>query len=190
MTSSPARGTRGTCGACFAPFALDPDGYIGRHGWREAGGVRRVGEAGNVFHEGKCFGVGRAPYEVSVDCTVTFLAEVLRPTKTRLDHLLHSNASGDDRGVAISLARAELATVEAALKRCEAAVRTWAPAPLLARRGLRVHKAGDDPSFTACGRRVRAWANSIPLSTTTNPEEVTCPRPDCASEGSGSKVAR
>lgn len=68
--------TKGTCGACFKKFALDANGRVLRHGWREVGG-RRVGDYGNVYHSGSCFGCGRLPFEVSPDCTRDFVAEVL-----------------------------------------------------------------------------------------------------------------
>jgi hypothetical protein len=81
---------KGTCGACFRKMALDANGRVLRHGWREVGG-RRVGSYGNVYHSGPCFGVARLPFEVSPDCTIAFVAEVLLPmalaTGTRIDAL-------------------------------------------------------------------------------------------------------
>ena len=81
---------KGTCGACFKKFALDANGRVLRHGWREVGG-RRVGSYGNVYHTGNCFGCGRLPFEVSPDCTRDFVAEVLLPmaldTGSRIDAL-------------------------------------------------------------------------------------------------------
>lgn len=70
---------KGTCGACFRSMALGTDGKVVRHGWREAGGTRRVGSYGHVFHSGACFGVGWLPYEVSSDCTAAFVERVLFP---------------------------------------------------------------------------------------------------------------
>ena len=82
--------TKGTCGACFRKMALDANGRVLRHGWREVGG-RRVGDYGNVYHTGNCFGCGRLPFEVSPDCTRDFVAEVLLPmaldTGSRIDAL-------------------------------------------------------------------------------------------------------
>ena len=81
---------KGTCGACFRKMALDANGRVLRHGWREVGG-RRVGSYGNVYHTGNCFGCGRLPFEVSADCTRDFVAEVLLPmaldTGSRIDAL-------------------------------------------------------------------------------------------------------
>jgi hypothetical protein len=70
---------KGTCGACFRSMTLGADGKVVRHGWREAGGTRRVGSYGHVFHSGACFGVGWLPYEVSSDCTTAFVEQVLFP---------------------------------------------------------------------------------------------------------------
>jgi hypothetical protein len=72
-----------TCPCCFRAMAMnmkrggygaaDPKkGSIVRHGWQEAGG-RRVGEYGNTWHLGECFGVGYEPYEVSDLGTRKFL---------------------------------------------------------------------------------------------------------------------
>lgn len=169
-----AVGKAGTCGACFGVFAVRPDGAVARHGWPEVGGVRRVGEAGNVSHGEPCFGAGRPPYEASVACTEAYLAEVLRPAAERLAY-----ARNDEP---LTLARAQLLAVLDATRRCEEAARSWPPAgppPARAPRGPRVHLRGDDV-HAACGKRLRAWANSPPLPTTARPEEVTCPRPGCA----------
>ncbi len=168
----------GTCGACLGRFTVGPDGRVMRHGWREVGGVRRVGETENVWHFGTCFGVGREPYETSVDCTLAFLETVLRPTRLRLERAV-ANPTGDSSE---ALSRAQLASVLDATERCEEAAKAWASAALapLPRRGPRVHLADDDPRFAACGKRLKAWANSRPLPTTTRPSEVTCPRAGCA----------
>ena len=45
---------RGTCPFCLGSYVCQPDGTIGRHGWREIGGRRRD-EYGNVYHEGECY---------------------------------------------------------------------------------------------------------------------------------------
>jgi len=60
-------------------MTLGADGKVVRHGWREAGGTRRVGSYGHVFHSGACFGVGWLPYEVSSDCTTAFVEHGLFP---------------------------------------------------------------------------------------------------------------
>lgn len=167
----------GTCGACLDRFAVGPDGRVMRHGWREVGGVRRVGETENVWHAGACFGVGREPYETSVDCTLAFLEKVLRPTRLRLERAVAS-PTGDSNE---ALVRAQLASVLNATERCEEAAKAWAPAALapLPRRGPKVHLASDNPRFAACGKRLKRWANSEPLPTTTRQLDVTCPRPGC-----------
>jgi len=45
---------RGTCPFCLGSYVCQPDGTIGRHGWKEIGGRVRF-EYGNVYHEGECF---------------------------------------------------------------------------------------------------------------------------------------
>lgn len=70
---------QGTCGACFQTVALMERAgapVVGKHGWREQG-ARRVGETGNAWHVGECFGAGRAPFEVSKDATIAFLGCVV-----------------------------------------------------------------------------------------------------------------
>lgn len=72
---------QGTCGACFQTVALmgaTAGPVVGRHGWREQG-ARRVGQTGNAWHVGECFGVGRAPFEISKDATIAFLGLVVVP---------------------------------------------------------------------------------------------------------------
>ncbi len=87
--------TTGTCGACFRGIALDKHDKIARHGWSEQG-ARKVGEYGNVWHTGPCFGAGHLPYEVSPDCTKAFLAEVLFPMALRLSIRLERLATNPD----------------------------------------------------------------------------------------------
>jgi hypothetical protein len=72
-----------TCPCCFRAMALDSNGRVVRHGWREAGG-RRVGEYGNTWHVGQCFGVGYEPFEVSCQGTKDFHAALLR-TKAEME---------------------------------------------------------------------------------------------------------
>ncbi len=164
----------GTCGACFGVFTLDADGRLGRHGWREVNGVRRVGEYDNVAHSEPCFGLGRLPHERSSDCAADFLRQVLDPRRAALEAAL---ATGPDE-VRAALARVELAGTLAVIDRCKEALRTWSRAPLPnpPRKGPYVHAAELDATFAACGKRLRRWANSRPLPTAARPDEVTCPR--------------
>ncbi len=76
--------TKGTCGACFRTMVLNAHGRIVRHGWREVG-VRKVGDYGNVWHSGTCFGSAWHPFETSTDCTNAFLTDVLFPMSLRAD---------------------------------------------------------------------------------------------------------
>ena len=87
---------KGTCGACFRSMSLGSDGNVVRHGWREAGGTRRVGSYGHVFHSGACFGVGWAPYEVSSACTAAFIDRVLFPMGVRAQEYLAHLATRPD----------------------------------------------------------------------------------------------
>jgi hypothetical protein len=52
------------------------NGLIERHGWLEQGG-RRVGEYGNAWHAGACFGVGWRPFEISPEGTRAYVWRVL-----------------------------------------------------------------------------------------------------------------
>ena len=85
--------TTGTCGACFKTHALDKNGRVRRHGWREVWGTRRVGEYGNVQHSGACFGTGWLPFEASPDCTAAFVERVLFHAACRLDATLDALAT-------------------------------------------------------------------------------------------------
>jgi hypothetical protein len=57
-----------TCPCCFRTMALVSGTIIARHGWTESGG-RRVGEYGNAWHSGSCYGVDELPFEVSCEGT-------------------------------------------------------------------------------------------------------------------------
>ena len=71
-----------TCPCCFRQMTVKC-GSIVRHGWRESGG-RRVGQVGNVWQMGSCFGArGYAPLEVSCDGTVAYRA-ALTETRARM----------------------------------------------------------------------------------------------------------
>jgi len=69
---------KATCGACFSAVALNADGRIARHGWREVGG-RKAGQHGHAWHVGNCFGSGRLPYETTAQTTVDYLDHVVLP---------------------------------------------------------------------------------------------------------------
>jgi hypothetical protein len=69
-----------TCPCCFRPMVVKPT--ITRHGWTEAGG-RRVGQYGNTWHQGSCFGVGYAAFEVSSQGTIDFLTKAVAPAEQR-----------------------------------------------------------------------------------------------------------
>lgn len=69
---------KATCGACFSTVALNADGRIARHGWREVGG-RKAGQHGHAWHVGNCFGAGRLPYETTVQTTVDYVDHVVFP---------------------------------------------------------------------------------------------------------------
>ena len=78
-----------TCPCCFRAMALDNHGKVVRHGWQEAGG-RRVGQYGNAWHVGECFGVGYKPFEVSCDGTkgyLDWLQAVLKDEEEALERL-------------------------------------------------------------------------------------------------------
>lgn len=72
-----------TCPCCFRAMALDNNGRVVRHGWQEQGG-RRVGEYGNAWHMGQCFGTGYEPFEVSCQGTKDFHA-LLKRTEAEME---------------------------------------------------------------------------------------------------------
>ena len=67
----------GTCPACFRSMAVE-GGKIVRHGWTEQG-QRRVGQYGNAWHTGQCFGAGWSPFEVSPAGTVAYVTQAVWP---------------------------------------------------------------------------------------------------------------
>ena len=76
----------GTCPCCFRGLRVTK-GKLTRHGWQEAGG-RRIGEYGNAWHVGSCFGVGYLPFEVSPEGTKAYIAKVLLPARDSYEETL------------------------------------------------------------------------------------------------------
>lgn len=59
----------GTCAWCLGHFVINGT-YPTRHGWKEHGGIRRVGEYGNVYHGSDCAGTKYPAYELAPDGTI------------------------------------------------------------------------------------------------------------------------
>jgi hypothetical protein len=167
---------KGTCGACFLPMALDVDGRVKRHDWREPG-VRRAAVYGNADHHGPCFGSNRLPFELSPDCTVAFVADVLLPmaldTGAQLDALDAQAALRDAAAQELTKRRDYIAS-DAAY--CLRAIETWALAEVVTvkKKPRLVHARGSYRGFTACARRITSfYANR---AVTENADAATCPK--------------
>lgn len=80
---------KGTCAWCFRHFVVEGERPV-KHGWRESGRTRHVGEYGNVYHTGNCRGMGYPVYEISPRGTVARQRDAknaLADCEKRLTHL-------------------------------------------------------------------------------------------------------
>ncbi len=81
----------GICQVCFNTHRITGKGALYRHGWQEQGG-RRVGEYGNAWHTGSCYGVGYVPFEVSCERTKWYLTQV-EAEITRMEGVIENLAT-------------------------------------------------------------------------------------------------
>jgi hypothetical protein len=70
----------GTCAWCLGGFVVEGKRPV-RHGWKEQGGFRRIGQYGNVYHSGGCPGDRYPAYQISCEGTKAHLEVVEREIK-------------------------------------------------------------------------------------------------------------